>query len=147
MGVQVTFDYTAWVALYPQFVPPAVTQAMIADLVLPIAQIYLRNDGGGPVSLAATQTALLNLIVAHVAQLMFGAAPNSGSGVSPIVGRVNTATEGSVNVGAEWPGANASSAFFLQTTYGAMFWQATAAYRTMQYRPGFNRNFNPWPNQ
>lgn len=147
MGVQVTFNYQNWAATFPQF-SPALSEVQVTDLILPIAEIYCRNDGGGPVTKAATQTVLLNLMVAHVAQLMFG--PNgagiTGSGGSGIVGRIADATEGSVSVSADFP-STPNNAWFLQTTFGAAFWTATASYRTMRYLPGPQRVFNPWINQ
>lgn len=141
MGVQVTFNYATWALAYPQF--GNVTQPQIAGAVLPLAEIYCRNDGGGPVSSAVTQTTLLNLMVAHICQLMFGSRTQP---MSPLVGRINTATEGSVSVGTDWP-STPTNAWFLQTPYGAAFWQATAAYRTMRYVPGPRRFFSPWLNQ
>ena len=68
MGIAVQFDPAAFAALFPTF---TLTSSQLTTLVLPIAEIYCRNDGGGPVSTAATQASLLNLMVAHVATLMF----------------------------------------------------------------------------
>lgn len=141
MGVQVTFNYADWSIAFPQFA--TIQQAQIVNVVLPLAEIYNRNDGGGPVSTAATQTQLLNLMVAHVAQLLFGV---NGAAPSPLVGRISNATEGSVSVAAEFP-QNQNSAWFNQTPFGAAWWQATAAYRTMRYIPGPRRVLNPWANQ
>jgi hypothetical protein len=128
MGIQVQFSYAAWAAGFPQFA--TIKPDQIVNIVLPIAQIYHRNDGGGPVTTAATQTVLLNLMVAHIAQILFGV---NGNAPSAIVGRISSATEGSVSVTAEFPITQAS-AFFLQTPFGAAWWGATAPYRTMQYR-------------
>jgi hypothetical protein len=128
LGIQVQFSYSAWATAFPQFATLKPDQ--IVNIVLPIAQIYHRNDGGGPVTTAATQTALLNLMVAHIAQILFGA---NGAAPSSIVGRISSATEGSVSVTSEFP-ITQNSAFFLQTPFGAAWWAATAAYRTMQYR-------------
>jgi hypothetical protein len=140
MGVQVTFDYASWAALFPQF-SPALTQQQVTTLILPLAQQYNRNDGGGPVCTAALQTQLLNLMVAHVAELLFG--PDGSGKPAGLVGRITDATEGSVSVGAEFP-TTANNAWLLQTQFGAMWWQLTAAFRTMRYVPGPTRNFNPW---
>ena len=141
MGVQVTFNYTEWVTGYPAFA--AVPEPLVVGTVLPLAEVYLRNDGGGPVTTAAIQTALLNLIVAHVCQLLFGPTGGSPSG---LVGRISSASEGSVSVSMDFP-TTPSNAWFMQTSYGAAFWQATAQYRTMRYLPGPQRLNNPWPNQ
>lgn len=142
MGVQVTFDYAQWVAVYTAFAA-APSQAQVEALV-PIAEVYNRNDGVNALgSTAALQSTLLNMMVAHVVQLMYG--PNGTSpGGSGVVGRVNSASEGSVSVGVDWPGANPEAAWFLQTEYGAMWWQATAQYRTAIYIPGSRRVMNPW---
>lgn len=141
MGVQITFDYALWILSYPQF--SDIPESTVITVLLPIAEIYCRNDGGGPVSTAATQTVLLNLMVAHIAQLFFGA---NGTTPSGLVGRISNASEGSVSVGTDFP-TTQNNAWYLQTPFGAAFWQATAAYRTMRYIPGPVRNFNPWPNQ
>jgi hypothetical protein len=88
MGVQVTFDYAAWRLAFPQF--NALTADQVVGTILPIAVQYNRNDGGGPVTTAQTQTQLLNLMVAHVAQLLYG--PNGSGTPSGIVGRVTDAS-------------------------------------------------------
>lgn len=141
MGVQITFDYANWAQVYPQF--SCLTQVQVTQGALPLAEMYCRNDGGGPVSSAANQTTLLGLMVAHVCQLLYGA---DGKAASPLVGRISSATEGSVSVQTDFP-STPTNAWFLQTTYGAAYWQATAAYRTMRYLPGPRRVFNPWLNQ
>jgi hypothetical protein len=141
VGVKVTFDYASWVLIYPQF--SSLQQTQVTNGALPIAELYCRNDGGGPVSSAAIQVNLLGLMVAHICQLIYGA---NGQAPSPLVGRINNATEGSVSVGTDFP-STPNNAWFLQTPFGAAFWQATAAYRTMRYTPGPRRAFNPWLNQ
>lgn len=135
MGVKVTFDFATWQAAFPQFA--TLTEPQVVGVILPIAEIYNRNDGGGPVSAAATQTQLLNLMVAHVAQLLFGV---NGQQPSAIVGRISNAAEGSVSVGTDYPQTQ-NSAWFNQTPFGAAWWQATAAYRTMRYIPKVTPQF------
>lgn len=129
MGAVATPNYAAWEALFPEF--SNVNSAQYA-LYFDLAAQYCRNDGCGPASTVAIQTRLLNLMTAHIAFLLAG--DNKSDGASSLVGRINTASEGSVSVGAEMPGANATSAWYLQTKYGAAFWQATAPYRTARYR-------------
>ena len=141
MGVAVAFDPLAFVALFPQF--DALTPDQLTTLVLPIAELYCRNDGGGPVSTAATQMSLLNLMVAHVATLMFPSLA-SPAGAVPAVGRLSSASQGSVSVAYEFP-QNPNDAWFNQTVYGSAFRAATAAYRTMRYVPARRRPLNPWP--
>lgn len=138
MGIQVTFDYATWILIYPQFA--SLSQTQVINGALPIAQLYCRNDGQGPVSTPETQTTLLGLMVAHICQLMYGV---NGQAASGLVGRISDATEGSVSVSADFP-TTPNNAWFMQTPFGAAFWAATAAYRTMRYIPGPRRNMNPW---
>lgn len=133
MGVAVTFDLAAWRLAYPQFA--ALTDEQITGAILPVAELYLRNDGTGPVRSETTQQTLLQLIVAHCTQLMLGQTTNGVAGPSA-VGRVSGATEGSVSVQFDFPDTSPGAAWFSQTPYGAAFWAATAAYRTMHYIPG-----------
>jgi hypothetical protein len=133
MGVAIIYTYTGWTAIYPQFAA-TVTQAAFDAMLYPLAQQYCVNDGSGLVSTSITQTNLMGLMCSHIAQLLFGTATQPASG---IVGRVNTATEGSVSVGAEMPAPNnAIQGWLNQTQFGAMYWAATAPYRTMRYLPG-----------
>ena len=140
MGVAVTFDANAFLALFPQFA--GLTSNQITTLVLPIAELYCRNDGGGPVSSAATQTSLLNLAVAHIATLMFPPA-SSPAGQNPPVGRVASASQGSVSVSLDFP-QNPNDAWFNQTPFGAAFRAATSVYRTMRYIRAPVHPVAPW---
>lgn len=139
MADRVPFVYADWVAIFPQFAaaPPQVQ----VEFCVPFAEQYWRNDGTSPATTVEQQRTLLYLMVAHVVQIMYGPA---GTGASGVVGFVNSASEGSVSISAEWP-VSPDNAWFLQTPFGAMFWQMTAAYRTMRYLPGPRRNMNPWP--
>jgi len=141
MGVAISFDPVAFVALFPQFA--SLTPTQLTTLILPIAELYCRNDGGGPVSSAATQTSLLNLIVAHVAALMFPALLTP-AGQNPPVGRIASASQGSVSISTDFP-QEPNDAWFNQTPWGAAFRRATAAYRTARYVRAPCRPINPWP--
>ena len=144
MGVAITYTYAQWIAVYPQFAS-TVTEAAFDATVYPLAQQYCVNDGSGPVSTAVIQTTLIGLMCSHVAQLLFGSATQA---LSPLVGRVNTATEGSVSVGVEMPvPTNATQGWLYQTQYGAAFWAATSPYRTARYVPAPRRVMNPWLNR
>ena len=147
MGVQVVFSYAAWAALFPEFNPgspgiaPAgsipVTSAQATQYFLMATMVH-RNDGGGPVYDAATQSNLLNLLTAHMAALM--ATPAGASSASPLVGRISQAAEGSVNVTTDLPtNMPMASGFFVQTKYGFMYWTASQPFRTARYLPN-NRN-------
>lgn len=76
---------------------------------------------------------LLGLLTAHVAKLF---APINGQPSPDFVGRVSSASEGSVSVGIDFPGVTPNGAWYQTTKYGAMYWALTARYRTMRYVPG-----------
>jgi hypothetical protein len=80
-----------------------------------------------------TRQRLLGLLTAHIAKLF---APVNGVPSPDFVGRLNSASEGSVSVGLDFPGISPNAAWYMQTKYGAMYWQLTARYRTMRYFPG-----------
>lgn len=131
-GAVATLDITAFKAAYPMFATltdPQITEAFT------LATIYLRNDGTGPVRTTALQTSLLYMLTAHLAAMMYGV---SGAAPAGTVGRVTSASEGSVSIGMDWP-TTASNAWFLQTPWGANFWQATAGYRMGRYLAGPTR--------
>ena len=142
----VVFDYAGWSARYPE---------LAAWVGQPLAQAYFDNDvavlfdnsAASPVQDLTKRAALLNMIVAHVAALN---APLGGQASSPLVGRINSATEGSVSVQAEMAPPSNTSAYWMQTKYGAAFWQATASMRTFQHVAGPQPIFDPrqpftWP--
>lgn len=139
----VVFDPTIFKGLFPAFttVPDAALQEYFTW-----ATIQLNNSCRSRVMDANQRETLLNLLVAHLATLFAGA---NGQPPAGIVGRVNTATEGSVSVGAEYASnIPQSMAFYVQTQYGALYWQLTSRYRTMQYRPapcdvGYPSQFGP----
>ena len=132
MGVIVSFNYTAWIASYPEFT--AVSEGT-ADGYFAIAETMHANDGSGPVGNMTLQSALLNMLTAHIAQLFY---TPTGAVPAQLVGRIASATEGSVTVSTELPSTlPAAAAWFSQTKYGLMYWQATAQFRTMRYAPGF----------
>jgi hypothetical protein len=138
MGVQTAFNYQAWVARFPEF----------ADVAQPLVQeywneacIYHRNDGSGPIGDPAVQTTLLNLVAAHICKMN---APLRGEPSPDAVGRVATASEGSVSVSLQMDLPPGSAQWWNITKYGAAYWLASAPFRQMRYRGGRQRNFNPW---
>ncbi len=137
MGVAVPFVYSDWAALFPQF--SNLSELQVEGPVLTLAQQYCRNDGGGPVCNPATQTQLLYLMVAHVAQLLYGSTTQP---ISQLVGRVSSASEGTVSVTADFP-TTPSNAWFLQTTYGAAYWQLALSFRLARYRPMVTPQMKP----
>ncbi len=116
---------------YPEFasLDAGLLQAYFDESAL----AYLDNTEASRVQQVEQRSVLLNMLVAHVAAINAGV---NGQAPSPLVGRINTATEGSVSVAAAMDGVPGTAAWFMQTKYGAAFWQATAQYRTMRYVPG-----------
>jgi hypothetical protein len=133
-GAVATFDPAAFIAAYPAF---ATVSPASLGVAFTLATLYWRNDGTGPIPDVPTQTTLLWLLTAHIAQLNYGI---NGQPPTGLVGRINSAGEGSVNVGTDYV-SNINSAWFDQTTFGAEFWTATAAFRTMRYRSRPGRYF------
>lgn len=124
----VVFNPAAFVARYPEFTNVSTT---LLGLYFQEATLYLSNADNSIVQDIPTRTILLNMLTAHVAYL--GGALTADGQPKP-VGRVSNASEGSVSVGLEYmtPG---SQAWFVQTQYGAAFWQATLIYRRFRYKP------------
>ncbi len=121
----VSFDIAAFRARYPEF-------ASVIDARLSVmfneACVYLDNTDTSIVADVGIRGTLLNMLTAHVAKLAD----------SPMVGRIDSATEGSVSATASYSSAiSGSMAWYLQTTYGAAYWAATSRYRAFRYRaPG-----------
>lgn len=122
----VVFDPAAFKARYPEFaaVGDPLLQACFGE-----AGLYLSNMDNSPVQNVTRRAVLLNMLTAHIAAL--GGALSSDGQPRP-VGRVSSATEGSVSASMEYlvPG---SAAWFAQTQYGAAFWQATTSLRGFRY--------------
>lgn len=142
-GGVVTFDYAVWASRYPFLA--ANVDAPLAQAYFGEAQLFCDNTQASPVQNLAIRATLLNLLVAHLAMLNMpvgatsGTAASGGSttgaaaGPSPLVGRITSATEGSVSVATQMDVPPGSAQWFNQTPCGAEFWAATAAYRTMRY--------------
>lgn len=137
----VVFDYDLWIARYPEFA--AVSEAL-ADEYFAEACVYLDNTACSLVPYepdsdpaVTTRRTFLNMITAHIAAL-------NQPGSSAIVGRIESAGEGTVNVTSKLEGDNQGRAFWSQTKYGLSYWQASSAYRTMRYVPGPQYGLPPY---
>jgi hypothetical protein len=134
-----TFVYASWAARFPEFAA-TVSSSQAADLFTNEAGLYLDNTDSSPVPDIPTRTRLLWLVTAHLAQLAYGSALKP---LGPLVGRIDSATQGSVSVTAKYPDQAGLAAWFAQTPYGAEFWVATAYLRQFRYRAPAPRRF--WP--
>jgi len=134
---QVRFDYAWFQRRYPEISEWCSPDQ--AEMYFDLATGFLDNrDAGGacpprgsPVTDTKTRQRLLGLLTAHVATLF---APLGGVASPTLVGRVSSASEGSVSVTAEFPDTPGAE-WFNQTKYGAMFWQLTKQYRVARYYP------------
>lgn len=127
----VVFDPAAFVARYPQFAAfNTANPGLLQDYFDDAAANFLNNTVTSRVCCVDTRQRLLWLLVAHLATL--GGAL-SADGTSGPVGRLSSATEGSVTASFDMAGASANSAFWLQTPYGAQYWQATLRFRQFRY--------------
>lgn len=126
----VAFDLAGFRVRYPSFstASDALLTAYFSE-----AGLYLDNTDSSRVTDLTARSLYLNMLVAHLAALNFG---ENGQPPAPLVGRINSASEGSVSVSAEMGLPSNTSAWFMQTRYGAAFYQATATYRTFQYLSG-----------
>ena len=141
----VVFNYASWVLMFPEF---ANLQEEGATGYFNMATLYIRNDGAGPVNDPKMQTTLLNLTTAHLAKLFStqtNGQPTTGGAEGPagLVGRIASASEGSVSVSTEYTDQDPSGAWWNQTPYGAAAWKLKAPFRTMRYLPTPRRRYNP----
>jgi len=126
----VVFDVAAFRERYPEFdtVSDSLLNAYFVE-----ATVYLDNTDCSVVTDPVIRAVYLNMLVAHFAALNSGV---NGQAPSGLVGRVASASEGSVSVSLGEVPSSGASWWYLQTPYGAAYWQATAAYRTARYVPG-----------
>lgn len=132
----VAFDIAAFRARYPEFASTA--DALINECFAE-ATIYLDNTDASIVVDVIVRAVLFNMLTAHIVSLQ------ARANTAALVGRINQATEGSVTVAAEMGPASNTSAWYMQTQYGASYWQATARYRTFQHVPGRSVTQRGWP--
>ena len=140
-------NYTAWSLRVPEFGNGIVTEPLY-DIYFAEASLYVANDDCALIPADATtfqpRASILQMVTAHIAKLN---ATINGQPPSPIVGRINQASEGSVSVGAEL-NTPQSAAWWAQTAYGLQAWQMCAPYRMARYRPSpgrFPQNGPPGP--
>jgi hypothetical protein len=136
----VSFDFASFAARFPEFasIDPALAQMYFDE-----ATIFFNNQGYGAASTPAIQSALLNLLVAHLCWLQL-LGPNGQPINGGLVGPINHASEGSVSVGTMIYIPPGTAAWFCQTKYGYEFWAGTSIYRRFRYRRGPDKQRNPY---
>ncbi len=127
----VTLDIPKFRAMYPEF-------SNVPDEQLPFlfdqATDYLNNTDYSLVIDPIKRERLLYMLMAHLAYMRFGDA--NGNGGSGMVGRVSSASEGSVSVSSDVGPVEFRYAWYTQSPYGFDYWQATKIYRMANYYPG-----------
>lgn len=140
------FDYAQFSSLFPELIGTGgVTEPIATALFLP-AGYLLDNTDCSPVQDVAARLVYLDYVVAHLASLAgYPLAPGAtGPTPSGVIGRISSATEGSVSVSSQWGAAMSDSeAFWLQSQYGAIFWNMTRWLRTARYIAPPPRYFGP----
>lgn len=106
-----------------------VSQALAFNFNL--ATLQLNNSLGSIVQDAPTRAQLLNLVTAHITALLNGV---NGEPPAGTVGRISSATQGSISVQTDFKTDSEAAAYYNQTQWGATYWLSTAVYRTMHYR-------------
>jgi hypothetical protein len=126
----VVFDFDEFIGIYPEFTSAG---APACTINFNLSTLNLENCCGSPIRDPNVRQSLLYLLTAHITMLFTPCGANNNKPPG-IVGRINSATQGSVSLAADFP-SSPESAWFLQTKYGAQFWQATSAVRTIHYIP------------
>lgn len=129
----ISFVYSDWLTSYPQFTS-SVT-ALQAQNYFNQAILYFDTTGTSPVAGdLLSMTNLTYMLTAHIAQLYQMLTASDGSAVNGSVGRIGSSTQGSVSITTVYTTpTNSFQAWLEQTQYGAMFWAATARFRTARY--------------
>lgn len=135
----VIFDSSAFCEMYPQF--SAYNSASPTGLQghFDLTALYLNNSPRSPVRNLAARQQLLWLLTAHLATLAGVLTPGGAGSSATQVGRISQAAEGTVSASFDAGPVTANSAWFMQTQYGAMYWQGTANFRQMRYVPPTRR--------
>lgn len=122
----VVFDKARFQTAYPEV---QATDAQF-EMWFVQAESLLDNTGRSIVEKLEEREMLLFLLVRHFAAL------NERAVQGGLVGRIASASEGSVSVSADMGAVGGNAAWYLQTPYGATFWQLTAKYRRFRYVSG-----------
>lgn len=127
----VVLDITRFRAMFPEF-------SNVTDSLLPFlfdqATDYLNNSDFSLVDDVIKRERLLYLLMAHLAFVRYGDA--NGNGGTGMVGRISSASEGSVSVSSDAGQVEFRYMWYTQSQYGMEFWQATKVYRMANYYAG-----------
>ena len=142
MTAVVEFDWARWSIRYSELTPRVTEQH--AKIFFEEAGLYCDNTETSPIINLVERQQLLGLVTAHLIALNV---PPPGGEVSPLVGRITSASEGSVSVSVQNDYPPGSVQWFQQTRYGAQYWAATAKYRRFLYVAGVQPTFDRFQNR
>ncbi|MGJ0578494.1 DUF4054 domain-containing protein [Xenorhabdus bovienii] len=120
----VELDIKKWRELYPNI---TATDARL-EMYFVEATMLLNNTEHSCVKNLKERELLLYLLMAHMATLQ-----NHADAGNNAVGRASSATEGSVSISLDYGTTSDSEKWYIQTPYGARYWQLTARYRSFLY--------------
>lgn len=121
------FSLSSFLGRYPEFTAVNAANPARLPALFQEAQLYINNPRINPTIVPA----LLNMLTAHIS---FINGDLSADGQVRPVGRMSQASQGSVSASFEGvPPTPGSGAWFMQSQYGAAFWQATSSIRTFRY--------------
>lgn len=130
----VIFDEAKFLARYPQFAAwAAENPGQLQERFDEVAALYINNTINSQISDIATRAIVMNLAIAHILMLDGVVAEGGQGSTSGQVGRLSSATQGSVSVSLDMGAVPGSAAWWMQTSYGAACWNATARWRTFRY--------------
>lgn len=124
MSGVVIFDIAKFQDIYPKI---AATDAQL-EMYFVQATMLMNNTEQSCVQNLAEREILLFLLVAHFATLQ-----GRIDGGNDSVGRIASASEGSVSVSLDNGQTTLSEKWYQQTPYGAQYWALTAKYRSFLY--------------
>ena len=123
----VVFDTTSFVQRFPAFA--WLNNDVLGDYFTE-ATMMIANDDTSLIQDLAQRKVILNLLVAHLAALNSGENAQAPSG---LIGRVSSASEGSISVSTDYTSNSELAQWFNQTRYGAELWILLARYRQFRY--------------
>ncbi|TNH43754.1 DUF4054 domain-containing protein [Photorhabdus luminescens] len=120
----VELNIAKWRELYPNI---TATDAQL-EMYFVEACMILNNTEHSCVKNLKEREMLLYLLMAHIAILENNVAAGNNS-----VGRAANASEGSVSISLDYGTTKNAEKWYIQTPYGAKYWQLTVRYRSFLY--------------
>lgn len=129
----VPFDAAAFIARFPQFAAYNTATPSGLQMFFDEAALLLKNNQNSLVKDLAERSILLNMLTAHIATLGGVVAAGGAGSTAGQVGRVSSATEGSVSASLDMGAVYGTAAWYMQTQWGAQYWALTAPYRNARF--------------